>query len=510
MFNENDIEELKKRNIDPETVERQVDQFREGIPYAPLVKPAKIKEGILKPCDETLDDLRQLYSEHCKKEKIVKFVPASGAATRMFKEFYKYIENAEKEGDTTVSAAVAEFVDNLHKFAFYETLRDRLERKGVKISSNADAGDLKVIIESVLNEDGLNFDNLPKGLLPFHRYNNSYRTAFEEHLVEGAFYAKGGNDTVNIHMTVSPEHQELFREKAEEVLQGYENQFKCHFNIEFSWQSPSTDTIAVDLNNNPVRDDEGKLVFRPGGHGALIENLNSLDADIVFIKNIDNVVPDALKNVTIKYKKLLGGILLSLRERIFHYIDAVENNTMPGDGELEEILYFLENELCIIPPPGIMSSGTDRKREYILKKLKRPLRVCGMVENRSEPGGGPFWVRNIDQSVSLQIVETSQIELSHPEVKKIFNSATHFNPVDILCSLKDHNGKKFDLMKHRNPNDGVITVRSYNGKEIKALELPGLWNGGMADWNTVFVEVPLLTFNPVKTIFDLLRPEHIS
>ncbi len=510
MLNETDIGEIRKRNMDPRKVEKQIEQFIKGIPYADLVKPAMIKDGVLKPCEETLDDLKELYNEHCKKEKIVKFVPASGAATRMFREFYAYLKNVKKEGGTTVSSAVAEFVDNLHKFAFYEPLKEKIEKKGVRISSNADAGDIKVIIETLLKEDGLNFNNLPKGLLPFHRYNNNYRTAFEEHLVEGAFYAKGGNNTVNIHMTVSPEHQEVFREMAGRVKPSYENQFKCKLNIELSQQSPSTDTIAVDLNNNPVRDSEGKLVFRPGGHGALIENLNALDADIVFIKNIDNVVPDALKNVTIKYKKLLGGIMLSLRERIFHYLETLENNPLPGDGELEEILYFLENELCIISPPGIKTSSPEKIRDYLKNKLNRPLRVCGMVENRSEPGGGPFWVKNSDESVSLQIVETSQIELSNPEVKKIFNRATHFNPVDILCSLKDHKGKKFDLMKYRNPDDGVITIKSFNGKEIKALELPGLWNGGMADWNTIFVEVPLLTFNPVKTIFDLLRPEHIG
>ncbi len=510
MFSNEDIKQIKKHGLKPETVRKQISQFEEGIPFVPVKKPATIKDGILKPCEETLDDLTQLYNEHCKKEKIVKFVPASGASTRMFRELYAYLEKLNKGGETAVPQAVDDFVSNLHKFAFYDELKGILDKKGVKISSNSDAQDLKEIIESLLDEDGLSFGNMPKGLLPFHRYNKTYRTAFEEHLVEGAFYAKGGNNTVNIHMTVSPEHQKLFEEKAEKVIPSFENQFKCRFNIEFSQQKPSTDTIAVDLKNNPVRDDNGRLVFRPGGHGALLENLNELDADIVFIKNIDNVVPDALKNVTIKYKKLLGGILLSVRERIKHYLETLENNPHPDEGQIEEMFYFLENELFVVPPPGIKNSKTEEAVKYIKSKLNRPLRICGMVENRSEPGGGPFWVENPDGTLSLQIVETSQIEMSNPEVKKIFNSSTHFNPVDILCSVKDHKGEKFDLMKYRDPDAGVISLKSMDGKEIKALELPGLWNGGMADWNTIFVEVPILTFNPVKTIFDLLRPEHIS
>ena len=502
MFTQDDHGELKERGISVEEVKRQLEYFRSGIPYLPIAKPATIGDGILKPQEETLRDFIHLYESESLKEKVIKFVPASGAATRMFRDLYAYMD----EGSG--SKALEDFISGLKRFAFYDDLKSCIEKSGMDTESLIQAGDYDPIFKFLLGREGLNYGNLPKGLVAFHQYDGHYRTAFEEHLLEGINYSRGKDDNVRIHLTVSPEHKDAFENKTHEVVKNLRMQYHHDFSVTFSIQKPSTDTIAVDCDNNPFRDRNGKLVFRPGGHGALLENLDDLDAGIIFIKNIDNVAPDHLKAETLKYKKALGGMLLSFRERIFHYL-----NILTGDGEInggfmEEVMTFLSDELCLVPPWGHDQWDYEQKRSYLVSRLDRPLRICGMVRNQGEPGGGPFWVKNSDCSVSLQIVESSQVKLSNPLMKKLFDASTHFNPVDLVCSVKDFRGNKYDLHKFRDPDTGFISHKSFEGREIKALELPGLWNGAMANWNTVFVEVPLITFTPVKTVNDLLRAEH--
>jgi len=506
MLTKDDYRDLKNRGISVKNIEEQIMRFKEGFPFLTIARPAVSGDGILKPREDTLDDFIQLYDSKSVNEKVLKFVPASGAATRMFKDLYAF---AEKDGgESNPEGGAGTFIQGLKDFAFYDELKSTLAKSGLDIESLVASGDYKKIIRMLLNKEGLGYATLPKGLLAFHSYGDKSRTAFEEHLAEGAYYCRGGRDTVRIHLTVSPEHQESFEKLYSRVKKELERKYALKFLVDFSCQKPSTDTIAVDADNNPFRDTNGRLVFRPGGHGALLDNLASLDADMIFIKNIDNVVPDHLKNDTIRYKKALGGMLFSFRERIFDYLNILTNNKDNHVGLLEEIRIFLEEELSVVSPWGVDQWSASRMRSYLISKLDRPLRICGMVRNEGEPGGGPFWVKNADESVSLQIVESSQINLSNPLMNKLFNASTYFNPVDLVCSVRNHKGEKFDLHRFRDPKTGFISHKSVGGRDLKALELPGLWNGAMSDWNTVFVEVPLSTFNPVKTINDLLRPQH--
>jgi len=339
-------------------------------------------------------------------------------------------------------------------------------------------------------------------------YKDRPRTSFEEHLVEGSHHCKDNKNLVKIHFTVSPEHIELFRKKFTDKKSLLEKELSSQFKIEFSIQKPYTDTIAVDMENLPFREMDGSILFRPGGHGALLENLNQLNADIIFIKNIDNITPDRLRPATVFYKKCLAGILLEYQEKIFNYLCFLDETNEPGKEKIEELEMFLENRLCVRPPAGYHDLADKEKLDYIRKKLNRPVRVCGMVVNEGEPGGGPFLAVNPDGSVSLQVVETTQIDMDNPEQKKVVESSTHFNPVDLVCGIKDYKGKKFDMVKFRDPKTGFISKKSKDGRGLKARELPGLWNGAMSDWNTIFVETPIETFNPVKTINDLLRENH--
>ena len=368
-------------------------------------------------------------------------------------------------------------------------------------------GSHRKVVAALLNPEGLNFGQLPKGLLLFHLYaDDTVRTPLEEHLVEGALYAQDEDKNVHVHFTVSPEHRELFMAKVASVVARYEAEFGVKYDITFSEQKASTDTIAADKDNNPFRDTDGSLVFRPGGHGALIENLNDLDADVVFIKNIDNVVPDRLKDDTVTYKKLLAGVLVSLQAQAFAYLRRLDEGSCT-DEELQEMVDFLQNKLCC-QHPAIETLKGDILVTYLKKKLNRPMRVCGMVQNVGEPGGGPFLAYNADGTVSLQILESSQIDMDNPVKKAMFLEGTHFNPVDLVCAIKDYKGEKFDLPTFVDKSTGFISSKSTGGRSLKALELPGLWNGAMSDWNTIFVEVPLTTFNPVKTVNDLLRDQH--
>lgn len=489
MFLEKDFSQINELGIDLETVYQQINDFKEGFPFMQLQKAATLNDGVMKLTEEQLTSFTALYEKKVSKLVPLKFVPASGAATRMFKSLFSFLEEGKSDKSTD------QFFDKLSDFAFAEDLKKMLPE-------NADN---QTIVDFYLTRKGLDYGSLPKGLLKFHQYENESRTALEEHLVEGANYANNDGN-VKLHFTVSPEHLSRFLKLLNKAVPVYEEKFNVKYDISFSEQRRSTDTIAVNIDNTPFREKDGSLLFRPAGHGALLANLNDITADVIFIKNIDNVVPDRIKQPTIAYKKALAGVLLKYQDRIFDY--QYQLKEWASEPLLMELSHFFERELCVLPPVGFMGMNHNEKVMYYQKKLNRPLRVCGVVPNTGEPGGGPFWCKNADQSTSLQIVESAQVDMNNEAQKAIFNESTHFNPVDLICSMKNHKNKKFDLMEFRDPKTGFVTQKSKDGQDLKAQELPGLWNGSMANWNTIFVEVPLITFNPVKTVNDLLREEH--
>jgi hypothetical protein len=470
------------------------------------VASASVQKGIKKISEKERDAYLKAWTAYLKQDKeIVKFVPASGAASRMFKDLFELL-NAEYDKPQT--AFEKTFFAGITRFAFYADLNEMcLTNEGKSIPDLIAGSRYKAVIENLLCAKGLNYGQLPKGLVLFHAYPGEYRTATEEHLVEGALYACNRSRQVKLHLTVSPEHRALFESLINEKAPEYAGRFAVNYHVKFSEQKPSTDTLAVGMDNEPFRD-KGQLLFRPGGHGALIENLNEIPADVVFIKNIDNVTPDALKPITVDYKKLLAGVLVTYQQQMFDYLRLIDSGQYSHE-QLLEMLYFLQNDLCVKNPETKILEDVELVL-YIREKLDRPLRVCGMVRNTGEPGGGPFLAINPDGTTSLQILESSQIDLNDPAKKKLFDRGTHFNPVDLVCAFKDYKGNQFHLPDYVDKNTGFISLKSKNGKELKALELPGLWNGAMSDWNTVFVEVPIETFNPVKNVNDLLQPQHQS
>ena len=508
MFSEKDKNQIQKRGSKLETTQSQIANFENGFPYLKIEDAASVGNGIIRLSNQELKKRINLYNKKvAEKTKPLKFIPASGAASRMFKDLFEASEAFEK-GDSEESilaknAAAKTYTDNFEKFAFANELIKFIQKENTELNS-------KNQIYFLLNEKGLNYGSLPKGLLKFHSYENSARTPFEEHLVEGAKYACSNEGKANLHFTVSPEHQPEFEKLLNKIREKYENELGINFAISFSQQKPSTDTIAVDLNNKPFKEKDGSLLFRPGGHGALIENLNDLNADIIFIKNIDNVVPDKLKQATIDYKKALAGVLLKHQEKLFFYQKELnEKHHIALDSAfLAEASNFLENTLHTLPAANQYYTEKEELVYYLREKLNRPLRVCGMVKNEGEPGGGPFWARNSDGTISLQVVESSQIDPESIQQQSIAKNATHFNPVDLVCGVKNYKGEKFNLNEFTDPATGFISKKSKDGKELKAQELPGLWNGAMSNWNTLFVEVPIETFNPVKTVNDLLREQH--
>lgn len=467
---------MEEHGLTPAALETQLKNFREGFPFLPVTRAASCGDGIRVLDAAGIEQAAARYDRAKESLRVVKFVPASGAATRMFKDLFEFV----REGRRT--AVVGELLANRRRFAFWPELRTII---------GDDADELRTV-ENIVAE-GLRYGETPKGLVSFHRYGDEVRKAVEEHLVEGAQYAAAGGE-VKIHFTVSPEHLTRFEALLAEKIPGYESRFGVKYRISFSVHDPSTDTLAVNPDCTPFRRADGRLLFRPAGHGALIGNLGKIDADIVFVKNIDNVTTDARRSDTVLYKKALAGVLLALQERIFEYLMALE---VPG-AELEPIAAFIENELCVKLPKDY---GTALLRQV----LDRPIRVCGMVRNEGEPGGGPFWVAGADGLETLQIAESNQIA---PEKRELMRSATHFNPVDLVCSFRTSKGGRFDLREFVDPATGFISRKSDGGRELLAQELPGLWNGAMARWNTVFVEVPITTFSPVKVVTDLLRPEH--
>ena len=495
---------LEKKGISEAQIAEQLACFEKGFPFLQLDGAASIEKGILAPAENELNTYLQAWDTYKQSDKnIVKFVPASGAASRMFKNLFEFLG---ADYDIPTTDFEKKFFNNIQDFAFYTDLNAACEKNNGKgIEALVNESNYKPVVANLLEEAGLNYGALPKGLLKFHKYDNGARTPLEEHLVEGALYAAGTTGKVNVHFTVSTEHRDLFKALVEEKVAEYAQKYNIEYSVSFSEQKPSTDTIAADMENKPFRDN-GKLLFRPGGHGALIENLNDLDADIVFIKNIDNVVPDRLKDETVTYKKLIAGVLVTLQKQAFDYLELLDSGKYTHE-QLEEIIRFVQQDLCC-RKTDIKELEDAELVIYLRNKLNRPMRVCGMVKNVGEPGGGPFLAYNPDGTISLQILESSQIDMKDEEKKAMFEKGTHFNPVDLVCAVRDYKGNKFDLVKYVDKATGFISYKSKSGKELKALELPGLWNGAMSNWNTVFVEVPLGTFNPVKTVNDLLREQH--
>lgn len=504
-MNQQELTQIAARGISEQQIAKQLEQIKNGFPFLRLEGAAAIGKGIMSPDAEEVKKYEQVWDEYKKQgHRIVKFVPASGAASRMFKDLFAFLDAPY---DVPTTDFEKHFFDNIKKFAFRKSLCSKCKKnEGSCVCDLIKAGKYKAVVANLLKASGLNYGQLPKGLLQFHEYSDEeVRTPMEEHLVEAALYASS-NGEANVHFTVSHDHLELFEKMVADKVEGYAKKFGVKYNISFSEQKPSTDTIAANPDNTPFHNEDGSLLFRPGGHGALIENLNEIDADVVFIKNIDNVVPDRLKADTVTYKQVIAGILVSLQQKAFEYLRILDSGTYNHE-KLEEIIRFLQRDLCCRRADIKELEDADLVI-YLRKKLNRPMRVCGVVKNVGEPGGGPFLTYNSDGTVSLQILESSQIDKNNKQYMDMFAQGTHFNPVDLVCATKDYKGNYFDLPKYVDPKTGFISNKSKNGKELKALELPGLWNGAMSDWNTVFVEVPLSTFNPVKTVNDLLRDQH--
>ena len=510
MFTNKDLDQIVTRGSNLAEIEKQLNHFRKGFPFLKVLRPATIGDGIIRLNAEKVSTAVKQFTQKVQQGlQPAKFVPASGAASRMFQSLYTFAEAAHSDEEAAKLLredrfkSVNQFFNQLKDFAFYRKLVATLDNR---ISEDGHPRYCE-IINYLLSDKGLNYGFLPKGLLDFHQYLEGPRSPVEEHMIEGALYGADIQGNVKLHFTVSPEHLDLFTEKVTEATPALEIKYGVKYEITFSEQKPSTDTIAVDPENNPFRLSDGSLFFRPAGHGALLDNLNEINGDILFVKNIDNVVPDRLKEETVRYKMALALLLTDYQDRIFSFLQILEKKLV-SDEQMAEIIEFTEKELCIEPIDKQYEGDESTLIHYLYRKLNRPIRICGMVKNEGEPGGGPFWAQNDDGTVSLQVVESSQIDHNDLKQLDIARHSTHFNPVDLVCGVRNYKGEKFDLLKYRDPETGFISSKSKDGKTLKAQELPGLWNGAMADWITLFVEVPIITFNPVKTVNDLLRSEH--
>jgi len=516
MFNQDDYKQFEEKGIDAESVQKQLTTIKDGFPYLQIISPATVRDGIIRLSEEAVLQYSYFVEDKLVGKKIAKFVPASGAASRMFKMLFSALEKCTQPGfdpellltDDDGFYSFGFFIKHISSFGFYNDLEIICAVNNTPLRQLINEKDFATLLELLLTEKGLNYGNLPKGLLKFHKYFNFNRTAIEEHLVEGALYAKNSDGRVNIHFTVSEQHLSLFEEHVGSVLEKYEKEYSVKYDISYSVQTPHTDTVAADENFEPFRTSDGGIVFRPAGHGALLENLFDLDADVIFIKNIDNVVPDRMRDATVTYKKTLLSILIEIQTKVKMYVDFVASGQDINEWRLLEIIGFIEKNLGYRFPKGFLTVPEQQQREKMLAVLNRPIRICGMVKNNGEPGGGPFWVAGNDGSQSLQIIEKAQINLDDPAQVKLLNSATHFNPVDLVVCRCSFDGKPLDYKDFVDENAGIVTKKSQNGKDLYALELPGLWNGSMANWNTAFIEVPVATFNPVKEVNDLLRNEH--
>ncbi len=517
IFTHDDLGQMRQHGLSSEEVQRQLDLFQKPPFYLHLLRPCTPGDGIKVIDKEEVHLLPAKYEHESPKRACLKFVPASGAASRMFKTLLWFL-NEEKEirRDTVTRRAqsgqtrareLLEFINGLKRFAFFKDLKSIMKKKGLDIAYLIKQGEFTDILTFLLTGEGLGYASLPKGLLKFHEYADGNRTAFEEHLAEAASCVCSQSRQCFLHFTVSQEHMAQFDSLLRKVKTLYEDKYHVSFHVDFSVQKRSTDTIAVSLDNTPFRRRDGSLLFRPGGHGALIENLRDLRGDILFIKNIDNVAHERLKSETSKWKKILGGYLITIQGQIFDFMEKLSAGATDGE-VISQVTAFMRDALTLPLPVSILASSGDEKRRYLMERLNRPIRVCGMVENKGEPGGGPFWVRDMDGETSMQIVEKAQVDPDSNEQQQILGASTHFSPVDLVCGVRDWQGIPFDLRGFSDPKSVLISKKSKDGKDLKALEHPGLWNGSMARWITQFVEVPLSTFNPVKTVNDLLRKEH--
>jgi len=513
LFDKSDLEQIRARGIAVERALSQLETLRKGVPPIHLDRPCTAGDGITVLPQGEIERLAATYGEAARWGRATKFVPASGAATRMFQPLLAVKDSLGPDFDVEGQAEtvpdfeeVSRFFREIRRFAFYEDLAAALNRNGKKLDALVAEKEYGEVLRYLLTDAGLDYADLPKGLIKFHRYRDHSRTAFEEHLAETAAYVQDDHGAARIHFTVAPEYREAIGRHLDEVQTRWKKS-RVKFEISLSVQKPSTDTLAVDLDHRPFRDEAGRLIFRPGGHGALLENLGELSGDIVFIKNIDNVVPDRLKGETCAYKKALGGLLVELQQQAFGYLRELARPN-PNDQVIERALDFASRWFAASPGQRRAQSSTEQTLRLLVARLNRPLRICGMVRTPGAPGGGPFWAGANRESLSPQIVESSEVDLQETGQRAIWESSTHFNPVDIVCGLKDFQGKPFNLKDFSDPAACFIAIKSMDGRDLKALELPGLWNGGMAHWNTVFVEVPVTTFNPVKTVLDLLDESH--
>lgn len=496
MFTEKDINQIGQRGSSLQTVQDQVERFKKGFPWMKIIAPATPQRGIL-VLDEAAVAAAGKYYENAAIAGKCKFVPASGAASRMFKDLFSGLDTLKEGKELSDEAPAAKFVDRIAEFAFYTP--ELFGEESCKCPQYR-----REVLSKTLTDEGLGYGAKPKGVLKFHKYSDGeIRTAFAEHLVEAQNYMRNEDGTANLVVTISPEHQHLFEEAYAEVKAAYEARYGVQYNITFTFQDKATDTVAVDVDNRPFRTETDSLLFRPAGHGALIYNLNRLEEEVVSIKNIDNVANERLLPETAMWKKVLLGKALELRDVIFGYLNALDAGVT--EELCDRIEEFLDKTLCITLPSA---ASLEERAAALRAKLDRPIRVAGMVKNQGEPGGGPFIIAEKDGSTSLQVLESVQINMSDDHARNALASATHFNPVDIVCCLHNYKGESFDLLKYVDEDAGFISSKSYQGRELKALELPGLWNGAMSKWNTLFVEVPLETFNPVKVVLDLLRPAH--
>jgi hypothetical protein len=509
---EEDKQLLVEKGIDESQYLKQLEIYNKGLLPINILSAATLENGILKINTEEQAELKASYETDLAQLDVVKFVPASGAATRMFKFLYEFLEHYKPELQSInayinkeKASDLLNFFTGLDKFPFYQAVIDKLKQQHPNYKILDSNSFRHLFVQCLLDKDGLDLGSYPKGLIPFHHYKNHLATPFQEHLFEAANYASTNKQT-SLHFTVSPEHLDKFKSTYDAIKDIISDKTNTSYTINYSFQEPYTDTISVDSHNNPLRDENGKLLFRPGGHGALIENLNSVEADLIFIKNIDNIVVNTFGEEVADYKKVLAGKLLQLQKQAFLYLNLLDKN--PDALNLEEVLQFIYQHLNVQVSDEFEKYSLKYQVAYLVEKLNKPIRVCGMVKNEGEPGGGPFWVKHENNTVSLQIVESAQVNKKDKNQMRVFKNSTHFNPVDIVCGVKNYKNEKFDLTQFVDQKTYFIAEKSKSGKKLKALELPGLWNGAMADWNTVFVEVPLITFNPVKTVNDLLKPAH--
>jgi len=503
MFSQKDLQQIRSKGISIDDINQQIKHFQQGFPPADITMPATHGKGIMLLNEGDQKHYKEVFLDNAPDFRIIRLVPASGAASRMFKSLFNAREklgglSMEQQQEWIAGKkSVKVFFKKLESYPFYEDLSLKVGEEPARI------------LDQLLGSEGLQYGNKPKGLLKFHKYSETdRRTAFEEHVREAVKYCESRDGMVRIHLTVSPDHLDGFQTEAARILPKIEKEKGVNIDLSFSFQKPETDTVAVDLENEPFRSPDGTLLFRPGGHGALIRNLDALDGDLVFISNIDNVAPDKLKNMRVEQKQVLGGVLLEIRSKIFYYLQLLDGDTKPEKTRLDSMLSYLHERLGIAIPEMLESWDVSDLKKWLISTMNRPIRVCGMVRNEGEPGGGPFYVRSESGEVSLQIVESSQIDMENPEKLRIVQGSTHFNPVDLVCSLRDYQGEKFNLSRFVDHNTGFISEKSLGGKSLKALELPGLWNGSMAGWLTLFVDVPIETFTPVKTVLDLARKEH--